>query len=417
MSPSKVLVINTSFPEMDHFSADLCEKGLLSKYVRLYANKGRVWERALSVVPFMGTAYRHTFGRRTLVDGLTPKSVREVAIYPDFIFALTSRMNVNLNGLNRIRKNLLRILGQSVAHAGARALDDECAVVASWGCAAPAFLKMKQRGGLCVLNYSLAHHRFTRKYLLEEAQREPNFSGTLNSHNYPQWLEEQFEQEISLADRILVGSSFVKESFLAEGVPEEKMTVVSYGADTELFEPRDDWEKPRDDFRILFVGQIGQRKGISYLLRAYERFSGPGTSLTLVGALQGDGKVFAPFKGLYNHMPHLPRTALRGIYQQADVFLFPTLVEGMGIVVLEAMASGLPVITTPNGPGDIVRDGVDGFLVPPRDVDAIVERLEFLRSNPEARMEMARNARQRALAFTWEAYRKNATALLMSWLG
>ncbi len=416
MIPGKVLVINTSFQELDHLAAALCQTGGLSKYVRPYTCKRRLWERSLSAAPLMGKVYRRTFGRRTAVEGLSPRCIREVALWSDFAFSLTTQIQARLNGLKGTSENLLRLRTQEVARAGARSLDDEQAVVASWSCAAPAFLKMKQRGGLCILNYSLAHHRFSRKYLLDEAQREPDFSTTLNSHVYPQWLEEQLEQEISLADRILVGSSFVKQSFLAEGVAEDKLVVVPYGADTRLFEPSEDWEKLGDAFRVLFVGQIGQRKGISYLLRAYERFRAVGTTLTLVGALQGDGEAFIPFRGLFEHIPHVPRAVLRGIYQSADVFLFPTLVEGMPLVVLEAMASGLPVITTPNGPGDIVRDGVDGFLVPPRNVDAIEERLQFLRSNPAVRMEMAKNARLRALAFTWDVYRSQVCEKIDSWM-
>jgi glycosyltransferase involved in cell wall biosynthesis len=85
--------------------------------------------------------------------------------------------------------------------------------------------------------------------------------------------------------------------------------------------------------------------------------------------------------------------------------VFPTLLDGMGLVVLEAMASGLPVITTPNGPGDLVRDGVDGFVVPIRDVDAIIEKLEFLRTHPEERLRMGQNAQERAKEFTWESYK------------
>jgi glycosyltransferase involved in cell wall biosynthesis len=93
--------------------------------------------------------------------------------------------------------------------------------------------------------------------------------------------------------------------------------------------------------------------------------------------------------------------------------VFPTLIEGMPLVVLEAMASGLPVITTPNGPGDVVRDGIDGFVVPIRDPGAIIEKLEFLRANPDQRAEMGRNARERALCFTWQAYRRNASRFLV----
>ena len=99
------------------------------------------------------------------------------------------------------------------------------------------------------------------------------------------------------------------------------------------------------------------------------------------------------------------------------MFVFPTLIEGMPIVVLEAMASGLPVITTPNGPGDIVRDGVDGFVVPIRDPDAIVEKLEYLRAHPEHRREMGINARQRALEFSWAAYQRRGVEVLTELIG
>ena len=99
------------------------------------------------------------------------------------------------------------------------------------------------------------------------------------------------------------------------------------------------------------------------------------------------------------------------------MFVFPSLLEGMGLVVLEAMASGLPVITTPNGPGDLVRDGVDGFVVPIRDVDAIVEKLEYLRAHPEDRLRMGQNARERAKEFTWEQYRATTAAFVRSLCG
>jgi glycosyltransferase involved in cell wall biosynthesis len=78
------------------------------------------------------------------------------------------------------------------------------------------------------------------------------------------------------------------------------------------------------------------------------------------------------------------------------------------------MASGLPVITTPNGPGDLVRDGVDGFVVPIRDVDAIVEKLEFLRTHPEDRLRMGQHARERAKEFTWEHYKSRAIEFIHS---
>jgi glycosyltransferase involved in cell wall biosynthesis len=412
---NQTLCINTSFSEMDYLAGESAQRGLLSRYIRPYTNKGRIWERAIASIPGAGDYYSRTFGRRRLPEGLPPAYVREAAVALDVAMALVHRFVGNVTWNRQLKEALMHARTQAIANAGARLLHDECAVVASGGCAEKTFRRMKTKTGLCILNYPLAHHRFTRKLLLEEAELEPAFAGTLNSHDLPKWLEERLDEEIALADHILVGSSFVRESFVKEGIPAEKLEVIPYGTDTRLFEPVT--SKPQTDcFKLLFIGQIGQRKGISYLVRAYKQFRDPKTSLTLVGKIQGDGSAFHPYGELFRHIDHVPHTYLRDIYQQADVFVFPTLVEGMPLVVLEAMASGLPIITTPNGPSDIVRDGVDGFIVPIRDPDSILEKLEYLRANPGACAEMGVNARRRALEFTWCAYQKRAGAVLQSWI-
>jgi glycosyltransferase involved in cell wall biosynthesis len=307
-------------------------------------------------------------------------------------------------------------LGDVVAHAGAGLLRDERMVVGSWLSALPAFEKAESSGAIRVLNYPLAHHAFTRRYLSEEALLEPSFAGTLDNVDRPRWVAERLDRTIALADRILVGSSFVRRSFELQGVSRDKLVVVPYGVDTHLFSPGGE-QTPSGGFRIVFAGQIGQRKGISYLLRAYRRFRGPGTSLALIGRIQGDGNALAPWRDQFTHVPHMSRPALAREFRNADVFVFPTLVEGMPLVVIEAMASGLPVITTANGPGDLVRDGVDGFIVPDRNVDAIVACLERLRGDPELRAEMAANARIRSLEFTWDRYRRIAVSYIREWLG
>ena len=411
----KILCMNTSFQEIDHLAAELAGNGLLSRYIRPYANKGRTWERAMASLPEAGDIFRRTFGRRSLPEGLPTGNVHEAAVSLDFAMALADRFPGNPAWARQVKETLMYARIRSIALAGAKLLPDESAVIASWGCAEPAFNRMKKKAGLCILNYPLVHHRFTRKLLLEEAELEPSFAGTLNSHDWRKWLEERFDVEIELADHILVGSSFVRESFTSEGIPAEKLEVIPYGADTRLFEPAIRKLKT-DSFNLLFVGQIGQRKGISYLLSAYQKFQGPKTSLTLVGRIQGDGAAFRPYREIFRHIDHVPRPLLRDIYQQADVFVFPTLVEGMPLVILEAMASGVPVITTPNGPGDIVRNGVDGFVVPIRDPNIIAEKLEHLRKNPDIRAEMGVNARKRAIEFTWGAYQKRVGALLDSWI-
>jgi glycosyltransferase involved in cell wall biosynthesis len=411
----RVFVVNTGFSELDNLAAALAGAGLLSRYVRPYVNKGRGWERFLGSLPGAGDLHRRTFGRRLLPSGLSPEAVHEAGRIADFAVAIASRC-LTAARLRPVRDGISRARMTALGRAGERLFGDEAAVVAGWGCAEPSFRKAKSGGSLRVLNYPLAHHRFTRRLLLEEADREPQFAPTLNSHDFAPWLERRFEREIAAADKILLGSSFARDSFVSEAVPVEKLTVVPYGVDTALYEPPPPAAGPRDQLRILFVGQIGQRKGISYLLRAYERFRRNGASLTMIGRIQGPPGALGAYRELFTHFDHMPRSQLSERYRMADVFVFPTVVDGMGLVVLEAMASGLPVICTANGPGDIVRDGVDGFIVPIRNVDAIVEKLEHLHANPQLRAWMGQNARQRALQFTWEAYRAAVLQRLRLWM-
>ncbi|OYY64238.1 MAG: hypothetical protein B7Y51_04685, partial [Burkholderiales bacterium 28-67-8] len=112
------------------------------------------------------------------------------------------------------------------------------------------------------------------------------------------------------------------------------------------------------------------------------------------------------------HVAHQTRAALAQRYRASDVFVLPTLVEGMPLVVLEAMACGLPVIVTANGPGDLVRDGVEGFVIPERDPHALADRLERLYRDPKLRVLMGQRAAARARAYSWDAYAGKALRVL-----
>jgi glycosyltransferase involved in cell wall biosynthesis len=98
-------------------------------------------------------------------------------------------------------------------------------------------------------------------------------------------------------------------------------------------------------------------------------------------------------------------------FQQADVFVYPSLHEGSALAIYEALASGLPVITTPNS-GSVVRDGLDGFVVPIRDVEALKEKIVALCENGDMRKEIECNARRRSEQFTWEAYRRRLAEIM-----
>ena len=146
------------------------------------------------------------------------------------------------------------------------------------------------------------------------------------------------------------------------------------------------------------------RKGLVYLLEAIRLLDPSKFELTLVGPLLGKGEGLRKYEGLFRHISGVRPQDMPDFYRQADVAVLPSLVEGSALVVLEAMASGLPVIVTPNAGADSVRDGIDGFVVPIRSPWRIAERLQWLADNPAARVQMGRAARECALRYDWSVF-------------
>jgi glycosyltransferase involved in cell wall biosynthesis len=161
----------------------------------------------------------------------------------------------------------------------------------------------------------------------------------------------------------------------------------------------------------LFVGSLGQRKGLSYLFSATRALRGA-VELTVIGT-----RPLAACPALDRELRDLrwiPSCSHREVLAEMaahDVFVFPSLFEGFGLVLLEAMAMGLPIVTTPHTAGpDLITDGVEGFIVPIRSADAIAGRLDLLRRNPDLRADMAERARLRAREFTWDQYGESLAA-------
>jgi glycosyltransferase involved in cell wall biosynthesis len=338
----------------------------------------------------------------------------EAGVLPDLVAAAITRFHwLPPATRHRLSHRLYMSVRESVARMACRHIERAECVVAYEGFALPAFEAAKALGGRSsVLNYPVAHHRQRRRVRLEENEREPEFAITWpDFDDWPAGHEERLDEEIKQADAVLVGSTYASDSFVAHGVDRAKMQVVPYGVDLQTFTTGPARDR-RGGFKVIYAGQLTQRKGISYLLRGYRKFARRDTSLTLVGSLVGGDKPLLPYAELFTHVTHQTRPALAAMYRDADAFVLPTLIEGMPLVVLEAMACGLPVIVTSNGPADIVRDGIDGFVIPERDDDAVCDRLERLYCNPEMRVEMGRQAALRAREFGWINYTSKARKVL-----
>ncbi|MGK7896153.1 MAG: glycosyltransferase family 4 protein [Xenococcus sp. (in: cyanobacteria)] len=207
-------------------------------------------------------------------------------------------------------------------------------------------------------------------------------------------------QQWEMSDLILSASHFVTDEITNLGGDPRRIALVPYGIDQIWF---DHQPHPKRG-SVLFVGSVGLRKGNHYLAETTRILQKRQVKcqVRVVGPYDQDVIRRPEFQGP-NYIGQVPRSEVIKEFLCADIFVLPTLSDSFGLVHLEAMACGLPVITTPNC-GSVVRDGIDGFIVPIRDARILADRIERLLCDRKLRNEMSYNARQRAQEFTWTKY-------------
>lgn len=282
---------------------------------------------------------------------------------------------------------------------------------------ASTFAAAKARGITCLYDLPIMHYASSRRIMQEEIDRFPEHARFLYGVQDPPAKLTRKDKELELADHVIVASSLTRNSLTAIGYPADRITVIPYGSPTNYFQPA---PRTDDTFRAIFVGLVGPRKGVHYLLKAWREMALPKAELLLVGTRQFSDEWFErETKGLnVRHVPSVPHHTLGGFYTSADLFVFPSLIEGFGLVLLEAMSCGLPVLTTPHTAGpDIVAEGRDGFIVPIRDVEALKDKLSWAHAHRAELAAMGVEARRTAERLSWAAYRQataNKVAELMA---
>jgi starch synthase len=210
---------------------------------------------------------------------------------------------------------------------------------------------------------------------------------------------EGFEQEYDECDLIVVPSKFAYQTFVDQGIPADKMAYVPYGVDMDVYRPE---PKTDDVFRILFVGTLSIRKGFPYLLDAVAGLTWRNAELTLRGSETPESKrLLAAYRSTIpiSMVPPQPRARLKDLYSSASVLVLPSVEDAFGLVIGQALACGTPVIATKNTGGpDMIAEGRDGLIIPPRDSRALRDALTRLHDDPALLAAMRVEARRRVEA-------------------
>jgi len=264
-------------------------------------------------------------------------------------------------------------------------------------------------GATTIVERPLSHPQY-RIPLLREEHAKWGIRYQSPSHAWKRVLK-----ELARADYVLIPSDFVRQSFLKQGFPEKRLVQIPFGVDTQRFRPAD--ERTGHPFRVLFLGQVSYQKGIAYLLAAWKQLGWADAELWIVGRQDRNiGSALSQYRAVQGIRWLGYVTDPVNLLRQADVFAFPSLQEGSALVTYEALASGLPIITTPNA-GSVVRHGEDGFIIPIRDSEALAARLVELRGDPSLRKAMGRSARKRAEEYPWGRYQNTLAESMCNLLG
>ena len=282
----------------------------------------------------------------------------------------------------------------------------DCGIVQGWtGFSLETFTALRATGTTRVAMRGSAHICAQDELLREEFARfgltaEPIHAGMIDREL----------AEYSEADYVNVLSTFARNSFIAEGYPPERLILTPLAAETgaSAVAPRVH-RKTKGPLRVLFLGSISLQKGVQYLLQAASRL-GDMIELSLIGGLSTEGpEILRRYATGRERHGKVDRTELPALFASHDVLVLPSVQDGFGAVITEAMAAGLPVIaSTHTGGPDVIDDGETGFLVEPRDVNALVEALSTLAMDPvrcEAMGEAAlRSSRAKS---SWEQFVDN----------
>lgn len=262
------------------------------------------------------------------------------------------------------------------------------------------FKRARELGILCFYDLPIPYYK----------KREEILGSEINFALEPKWKKERKDSELKLSDHIFVASTFTKSSLTEIGVSKEKISIIPYGVKTPLHQQSKIESK---EFKILFVGRIEERKGIQYITKSFSSLKLHNASLTLVGFNQNSSIYTSqPDLGIYFKGVVTP-FELSTYYAQADLFVFPTLFDGFGLVILEALSYGIPVITTSNSAGpDILTEGVDGFIIPIKNVEALSQKILWCYEHREELRAMRENAKNTAKKFSWENYEAQITQII-----
>lgn len=268
----------------------------------------------------------------------------------------------------------------------------------------------RHQGFLVVGDQMIAPAAVERRQFHRERERWPGWQVEGVSHRFR--LVQRIEEKTwELLHHVTCASEYVRQGLVAQGVNPARISVIPYPIDLRSFPARQQNQRSRA-LVVGFVGAVGMRKGVPYFLEVARRLGGRGLRFVMAGPVVVGGSALQDLKRHVELTGAFPRSQIQSQLSQFDIFLFPSTCEGSAGSVMEAMASGLPVVTSPES-GSVIADGLEGFVCAYDDVDGLANRVTRLAEDAVLRDEMGRAARRRVESFDVANYAVRLGGLLI----
>jgi glycosyltransferase involved in cell wall biosynthesis len=344
--------------------------------------------------------------RKRSPEGLARADIRTCSFsefYIQFLFMLTSR--------KLLSRDAAAIRGWKAFGTASKKYIKNSQIfhVRSGGGRSGAIAKAKAEGMKVVVDHSIAHPKEIKRQLGKLESESTNSKYINVSDDF--WSS--VLQDCEEADVLLVNSDYVKDTFLHQGYPAEKIRVIHLGIDESFYDLKKTYKS--DKLRLLFTGNFGFRKGAHIIISALEKLDIDFT-LDVIGNVSAEVDIpdwFRNHPGITLH-GHMPQDQMKKFLGNSDVYIFPTYVEGAAQSVKEAMAAGLPVITTINS-GAPVQHKENGYLIKDNDADDLARAIMALSKDEALRAHMGKQAAATIReSHTWSNYAKEVKALYKS---
>lgn len=289
------------------------------------------------------------------------------------------------------------------AWAARRLPPDLDAVVAYENGARDTFLAAQKHGITTILDAASFHHVW-----------QDDFYEPVEAADVHRRINRRKDEEVALADHILTVSELARESYIDAGVPPERVTSVPMGADLDAFTPPNTTESPTErPFTFLFAGHASRRKGVDVLLSASEQLDQNGCVHRVQFAGGRDDAFFEETTAPIETLGYLDRSDLAAAFRRADVLVLPSRHDSFGRVVVEAMATGLPVLLSEHvGAKEAITEKETGWIVPADDVDALTNRMQWCIEHRDQVWAMRDACVETARDYSWTAYRERIVDVL-----